>query len=211
MVGIEWLSPSGLGSRNTTYVRVESLCGGAIELVERCDALLWRARRAVGRRLLRRGTHAELARALLAPPQGSPLGHGASAAGAAKRGGSGSGGSGSGGSGSGGAKSARASAPQLAKVSSKGESKSSSPAGRRLAGAKKEEKKRKRAAAAAAAGSGVSPRTGVSASAANASTLVRDMIRELFELEYTGPGTQLSGCVLSAADDAGLDSAARFM
>ena len=30
------------------------------------------------------------------------------------------------------------------------------------------------------------------------------MIRELFELEYTGPGTQLSGCVLSAADDAGL-------
>ena len=209
---------------------MESLCGGAIELVERCDALLWRARRAVGRRLLRRGTHAELARALLAPPQGSPLGHGAaggqqgggskagsplghgaSAAGAAKRGGSGSGGSGSGGSGSGGAKSARASAPQLAKVSSKGESKSSSPAGRRLAGAKKEEKKRKRAAAAAAAGSGVSPRTGVSASAANASTLVRDMIRELFELEYTGPGTQLSGCVLSAADDAGLDSAARFM
>ena len=74
---------------------------------------------------------------------------------------------------------------------------------------KKEEKRRKRAIAAggggessvgggAAAGGGVG---GVNASA---------MIRELFELEYEGPGTQRSGCVLPWSDE-GIASNRRFL
>lgn len=67
-VAIEWLEPTPLRRRNVSRVRVDQLCGGAVELVERCDALLWRARRAVGRRLQRRGTHA-LAQSLAHVPQ----------------------------------------------------------------------------------------------------------------------------------------------
>ena len=146
-VGIEWLTTTPFGRRNVSRVRVEDLCGGAVELVEKCDALLWRARRAVSHRLQRRGAHGLAQSVVLDGLKAGGGGGGGGGGGAAAAGSGGIKGGGTKGGGD----------DAVADKSSDGSDGDSS--GRRLAGKKKQAK---RAAAGAAA-------------EVNASTLIRDL------------------------------------
>jgi hypothetical protein len=128
-------------------VAVDELCGGAVELVERCDALLWRARRAVGRRLQRRGTHG-LAQSLNMGQQHVP---GVSSGKTSGR---------TSGSTHGGKSGERGGSARTASSGTE----AGAGGGRRLAGKKKE---RKAAGRAAAAGGG----------AVNATSLIHDLFR----------------------------------
>ena len=61
VITVGYLSPFGVDAGPTQHARlsVGSLCGSAVELAERCDALLWRARRSVARRTRRRAGTAD--------------------------------------------------------------------------------------------------------------------------------------------------------